>query len=559
MKRTLLVSGIFLLMMVSFSEVYACSIPEFAVDFLPSADVIVYATVVKVDESGFNSILSVVRYFKGSGSKYLPVITMPPVLLTAARSRQYPIGCASGRTRVIGETGYFALISRNNGTFSDYAIRGDVGVVDVSGGERMIHFKRIEDESKQVYRELTLPVTDFERLLLELGGGTAVVPPDSDTRYPLSRFLSITTETGMRYWLNPDNTITQLDPRTYPVAISPDGTHYAFQLDESTFAFTRYGTLPESSSYGDDSAQTVLYYETPGRGFQFSPDSNFVTVWDENRLTIYIFNNELNFDFNIGERSMDLKAIGETSIRSGERPAQVSWSGDSTTLTFRDDMGLWQWKIFDDAEPALLVPAKELNTFSLLETSRSGRYVRYGENDSWSLFDVETGETYQNVLATPNESNLIYVNVEPPGYMSELAFPCQIPLSETCPLYVNIQPENLVDVFWYKYNQMVTVGCSPDECALRSYSWNRSVMRYEDGSVLSTYPLVIDVAYDDQFDQLAIVTDDYSLAIQVPPFAEVCCNQQDHYLLDLSEKLDSPVAHVEWDLPIFYREPSVIK
>ena len=562
MRRILLIGSLLLVMAFSFSGTYACGIPQFTVDHLSSADVIVYAKVVEVDESRLNAILSIERYFKGEGSKYLPVVTQLPSEIVAGRRREYSLGgCVGGRGWFLGEEGYFALARRDNGTFDDHVGNGSVGTIDFSEFERTVWFKRTDDTQNRGYREENLPVADFERLIIELGGGTGVILPDVSSPYPSKRFVDITTEAGTRYRLNPDTSITQLDPRLDPIAVSPDGTHKAFQLDETTLAFSTYTRLPNSKSFVIDGQEIQLYEEVAGRKLRFSPDSNFVSVWDENQLTVYMFN---NFVESYDGRLMGLRAIGEVRVlnENADNFPLVAWSGDSTTLAFRDDAGLWLWNIYHDAAPTRLLPPEELTAFSLLELSNSGRYVRYGENDRWMLLDTETGETHQNALITPNEGNLIYLNVEPPSeFQLDLAFEynCAIPLTETCPYY--IYHHDLQHMFWYRNDQLVLVGCSKDECMWRSLSWKRAINR-SGSNQLSSQGFIRDLAYDDQFDALAVVRGDHLLEMVIPSGQTVyhlCCDEDYRYVLDLTEQLDSPIASVEWGQPIFYREPPVVQ
>lgn len=560
MKRILLISSLLLVMMgFGFGEAYACSIPQFTVDYLSSADVIIYAKVIEVDESSLNAILSVERYFKGGGSQYLPVVTQSPGEIAANRHREYSLGgCAGvgGRSWLLGEEGYFALERRDNGAFDNHVGNGSVGTIDFSEFERTVQFKRTDDTQSNGYREENLPVADFERLIVELGGGTEVSLPDVNSRYPLRRFLDITTEAGTRYRLNPDASITQLDPRLDPIAISPDGTHKAFRLDETTLAFSTYVRFPNSKSFTFDGQEFQLYYEVAGRSLHFSPDSNFVSVWDENQLTIYMFN---NFTMYYDGRLMGLFSIGKLDLQaeSADDLSLAAWSGDSTTLVYRDGAGLWRWNIYHDAAPTLLLPPEALTAFSLLEVSSSGRYVRYGENHQWMLLDTETGEVRQNALITPNEGNLIYLNVEPPNEF-QLDIPyeynCAIPLTETCPYY--IQHQDLQHMFWYRNNQLVMVGCSQDECMWRELSWNRAINR-SGANQQDSQGFIRDLAYDDQFDTLAIVRSNDLLEVTMPSGRDIyylCCREDDRYVLDLTGQLDSPIARIAWGQPIFYRE-----
>ena len=79
-------------------------------------------------------------------------------------------------------------------------------------------------------------------------------------RYPLMRYLMITTEKGARYQVNPDRSVMPL-PSDAPIAVSPNGAHWAHRLDEDTLGFGR--------PYQQPGTPYVSYFtEIPGRDLQ---------------------------------------------------------------------------------------------------------------------------------------------------------------------------------------------------------------------------------------------------------------------------------------------------
>ena len=61
------------------------------------ADVVVSGRVKNVDDLGNNFILKVERYFKGSGSAYLPIVGTRPAWFYADTVRNYSNGCYNVR------------------------------------------------------------------------------------------------------------------------------------------------------------------------------------------------------------------------------------------------------------------------------------------------------------------------------------------------------------------------------------------------------------------------------------------------------------------------------
>ena len=182
------------------------------------------------------------------------------------------------KPRQIDDFRYLGLSANGNGT---YSIRS---VYSPKGG--IVEFYS-ENEGN-----VTLLVDEFDALLLELSGQSEPTKPRSNPN-PLMRFLNITTESGERYRLNPDRSVTRLDPAKYPFAISNDGTHVMFHLDDGELGF-QYLVLskkpivpwhnPEgsgvpaagrSSSGGEFTSEGWLH-AVNGLFGTFSPDSNLV-------------------------------------------------------------------------------------------------------------------------------------------------------------------------------------------------------------------------------------------------------------------------------------------
>ena len=181
---------------------FACSYSREPVDIKWNTghEFVVAAEVVDVDDAGIGTILRVHRYFKGSGGEYLAIMPYPPALQIAGRLRWYHTGCLyTGRFYENWrkkDVVYVGLDSNGDGTFSRGPFyRPQRGFVDYY----------TEEEG-----DVSVSVADFEKQLLELGGQSTASEPQSNPR-PLMRFLDITTESGRRYRLNPDRSVTPLD------------------------------------------------------------------------------------------------------------------------------------------------------------------------------------------------------------------------------------------------------------------------------------------------------------------------------------------------------------
>ncbi|MEQ8672111.1 MAG: hypothetical protein RLP44_20905 [Aggregatilineales bacterium] len=540
-----------------FSPTSACSggAPFFIQDF-EDHDVIVYATVLEVDERGYNAILQVNRYYKGEDGEYLAVMRYEPALEYTAAIRDYDTSCTysgGGQTWIVGSQGYFALSNSGNGTYRDIFSQYQ-GSPHFFVQDGMIEYYdydiRNEHSGWQLQRVL---VQEFESLLLDYGARETAIQPEPNA-YPLMRFLNITTESGQRYQLNPDRSISPLDPETSPMAISNDGSHLAFRIDDEQVGF-QYLELTRKPFFEDITFDGGWLIPQPGQSAIFSPDSNFVAVGEENAVTIYMFDNYERGGY--GQR-MTMQVIAQTNISQPLDELNIVWSADSTTFAYQDGDGIWIWDIFESGEPQLAVSQEE--QLVLLDLSRSGRYVRYNLSDVSLLLDIESNEVYENAIATPDERNIIFVQTEYsediPDINRKGDRQCTAPLSESCPIYVYFG-DFPFEFFWYKHNQIAGLLCSEEACYVVSYHWQLAIGTHAyENRLDNIIPLVNALDYDLTYDQPVIAVDDYILEFgfydnwmrDEPGDPPILING-----VDLSNVLDSPIVDLEWGLPIFYR------
>lgn len=538
---------LFLLTFTQITLVKACGGgANFVIDYLTEYDNIVHATVIDVDERGYNAILQVHAYFKGTGAEYITVMRYAPALEYTRAIRGYDTSClyaGQGREWIVGSTGYFALSHNDNGTHTDNTI-GGVPEPHFFVEDEMIEYLTFDVHTDVRPQENSVTIEEFEALLLEYGGRHVTISPQPNM-YPLMRFLIITTETGQQYRLNPDYTLTILDEETFPLATSNDGSHTVFRVDEK-LRFEYY-------AYSFD-GNAVIFQN--GYNAIFSPDSNFVAVQDTEQLVIYMFDNYESGGYGL---RMRMQSIANSDVSwITEQNNWLVWSADSTTIAYQDLQGIWHWNLFENSEPQLIVP--NVDGIALLDISDSGRYVRFEVADSWMSIDLNSSETYEYALATPDERNLIYIRAEYPEDTPDVNRggdrQCRVPLAETCPIY--LQGNEDFDYFWFKNNQIAILSCWEEGCWIRTHQWqlaNGTSSFNSYGRLDVVLPVVSAVDYDITYDQPAIAVDNFTIEFDFyprywrdepsdPPF--------DYQAIDLTERLDSPIALLEWGQPIFY-------
>jgi len=535
-----------------------------SIEYAATFDAFVKAEVVAVDDIGINAILKVDRYLRGSGGEYIVIMRHPPALQNAA-VRRYDFGCLySGRSGPHwrkGDFGYFPLAPNANGTYRDLANLGtsahyipEDGYVDF--------FSNNEDEYDG---NATLPADEFESLVLQLSGQGPSKAPRSNP-YPLMRFLNITTESGERYRLNPDRSVTWLDAARYPITISNDGSHVMFQLDDGELGFQYLAMLKKpfnpmrhalgsaapaggrALSDGRYSSDGWLHPK-PGLFGTFSPDSNFVAVQEESRLVIYLFYSVGIPDAAVGNGyRMAMKEIASYGVDwlSVDERAPMVWSADSNVIAFQDNHGIWLWSFLKESDPQLVVSTDEAE--ELLDLSYSGRYLRFGNNASWTLLEVQTGENWNNMLVSPDESRHIEIRIElADEHASRTAVVpryrrCSEPLTR-CPLVISSATPRFI--FWHDPGFVGLVFSA----SLESFPWRYSLEQMCcccDGRVGgSELPSIIAFAFDETYMQPAIAFDETHIGFEFDGWYSFDS-------VDLSETLDSPIVDLEWGQPIFY-------
>ncbi len=562
MRRYLILAIFCTAFLSSVSQVLACGgyFPD-EIEYI--GEVWVSAKVVEVDETGYNAILEVDRYFKGSGGKYLVVYRLPPALQIAGPIRGYDTGClyaGGGYIWQVDSYGYFALKPNNDGTYDDY------GMLTSGWGPGSGHYipahGMVEFYSKDEPYTITMPTYEFETLLLEYGARSHALPAAANP-YPLKHFLNITTESGARYRLNPDRSLTVLDPRTSPAAISNDGTHVMFRLDTGELEFqylwlnkrvnggiTGRASVAHSSSGSADNGNPVR----PGYFGTFSPDSNVVAIQEAARLAVYRFKSVQLEGAIVGYGNrMAMQDIASFDVKwqSAEKQQPLIWSASSNAIAYQDTRGIWLWKIYEYAEPELIIPSAEGQ--SLLGLSASGRYLRFGAQASWTLLDTLSGEAWSDTIVKLDESRLLhFLFYGAEDYMERLEEIRNCPHPRTvCPGAILPSPGTgldhkvpLKEILWYEPNFLLLVYDNGVESMSMSPSLPNWPCRIRNCQV--ELPSIDAFAFDPRYDQPAFAYEGTKIGLSL--------RESDNYYdsIDLGEYLDSPIVDLEWGQPIFY-------
>lgn len=526
--------------------VVACSgFTHSSIEDITRYELIVAATVVEVDDRGINAILKVERYFKGSGDEYLAVMRHPPALHYAGKVRRYETGCLyageAGHQWQLGSYGYFPLSVSENGTYRDDTNYDGISAHYIPQDSFVKYYSyKAGDYGDYV----TLPQDEFEALLLQLSEQDKTTKPQNNP-YPLMRFLNITTESGLKYRLNPDRSVTWLNPAEYPIAISHDGSHVMFHLDENElgFQYLAQKKKPFKWSYG-------WLHTKPGLFGQFSPDSSYVAVQEKERITLYqMLSNSYSEGPGFGHSlHMDKLASFETVWLNTEQKAPLVWSANSRVLAYQDVEGIWIWDLSDKVEPRLVVPDDD--SHALLNLSLTGRFLRYACDEYWILLDLHTGESWKDSLVSPDESRLIHfqanLTAENSRYEGVIDRKKSCAASDpSCPVTIEVIRPNFM--FWFEPGFIGLVSANQ----VTSFPWRYSLSNICCRGNVNGYdlPTITAFAFDASYNLPVFAFSGTKIGIDL-------WSAGLFEALDLSEHLDSPIVDLEWGQPVFHERQS---
>ena len=529
------------------SFVLACSgFTRTSIEDISRYELLVAATVVDVDDRGINAVLKVDRYFKGSGDEYLVVMRHPPALHYVSEIRNYKTGCLydgiAGHQWQVGSYGYFPLTAGEDGTYRDDDNYDGISAHYIPQDAFVEYYS---DNAGEHGEYVTLPQDEFEALLLQLSEQDQTTTPESNP-YPLMRFLNVTTESGLRYRFNPDRSVTWLDPAEYPIAISNDGSHVMFRLDDDELGFQYLDLVkkPFKWSYG-------LLHAITGLFGQFSPDSSYVAVQERERMIIYLIIRSISEPEDPAYRSsMSMKKVAsfDTVWPTTAQKAPLVWSANNRVLAYQDAYGIWVWDLFDKVEPRLVVPIDDSHV--LLDLSSTGRFLRYACDGYWTLLDLRTGETWKDTLVSPDESRLIHLQAnlaaEDSRHAGVVDRKKQCPAADSsCPVTISAIKPNFM--FWFEPGFIGLVSSNQ----VTGYPWRYSLSSICCRGKINGYdlPTIAAFAFDASYNLPVFAFDGTMIGIDL-------WSASLFEAIDLSEHLDSPIVDLEWGQPIFYERQS---
>ena len=561
-KAVFALATIIVLLSLQITNTFACSgFAHFGIDDLSRAELLVRATVIDADDRGYNAVLRVEEYFKGEGPRLVTVMRYRPALASGALVRGYDTGCVyagRGHRFYPGTQGYFGLESNSDGTYTD-DIWGTAHFYPVEG---MITYQEGATEGYYVELDESLVISesDFREKLLETGGYDAPLEPADGNPgfFPLMRFLTLTTESGTRYQINPDRSLSEL-PADAPLAISPDGAHVAFRFDENTILMQSISTIyqPPEEHYPEDVIAGYERRKMRGQQVAFSNDSSFIAVWDQQQLGIYMVRND-GADMYTYQAALNIYPVAQVEVVTDDAEVlpQVLWSADSSTLAWEDDSGIWHWDIFNEAVANHLVSRKDIGAAVLMDVSTHGRYVRFGDANEWWLIDTLTEEYLPNTLVSPDERFLIRTQ----GGMSP-AFPpveryCAPPLRNSCTKFQ--ETSGVESTFAYGSNLLAFINCAEDDtsCEFNAQSWHPAIWSDQGygRSASATITNARQIIYDPRFDQSAVLVGDHDIYFSFYRDYLVENHRPRLDIVNLENLVDSRIESIEWGQPVFYDE-----
>lgn len=526
-------------------------------------DVIVFGRI--LENSGGNSIIEVERYLVGSGERYLLISRQTPALWISKSERQYGFGCNYALSEIapIGTQLYMALNRNPDGSYDmDLSSRRNFAIIprrmDEGVGVSYYYYNGdIHDEESYNYENMEVVTTTpeaFEATIADLTGQIAVAPDPLNVpqNYGIDavifrRTLRITSENGTEYMLPIDRRevlgVSDVCQDNCPIS-SPDYTHFLQPIsgNEHSYVLIYQRQLALDAEFWEDtsSAENQDYYIV-GEDFLFSPDSNFFIAWADHEIALYEIRIEVP-EYRIAfPKAYELRRI-ELSVDDEHSPASLrglgAWSGNSRMFAYVDAEGLKVVDILDSiAEPRSVAPNEGAGLE--IELSQSGRYVRYGTKQLWRLYDVFNGMVYNNTLISPDETYFVrfYQGRTPENESTN---------ESQSSLFADVYSEfSIVDWHWMDDEGLYLILCRDETrqiCVSRYFLHQYGYSGIPYAVSLDSGDSIRQIAYDDLYGKVAIQIDDYSIFIEYL-----------HYF-ELSDIIDSPIAHIEWGEPLWYVE-----
>ena len=599
MKKSLIFCiSLLLLMALQIPTAFACSYgyvaPTPISEFIKK-EVVVRGTVIQ--NSGGNSIVQVEHYLKGNGPEYLLVYRQSPGSYQRKVVRGYDHGCGVSLPAIApeGTRAYFSLGHRQDGTYWA-GFWNDEFIINLQRNESeqfveylVYHgdFEDLDNHDEDNYERFRVSEAEFESTIADLVGQHSSLP-NVDAEYPRFRSLYLTTERGQRYILPvDDNELSRLEGESIPCEVdcsilSPDGSHFAHRLhEEGTYVIWYQQGYPDKIEL-----EATEPYKPPriaATDILFSPNGDYLIAWNDNILTIYGLN--LFPEYGYYGLLPTLVPIWETTLTTNDlMTADIiagygAWSSNSNVIAYWDADGLKWLDLMTMIGPRLLIEhnldspmtvSNRIKLPTLLELSSSGRYIRFGTSQEWSLIDTVSGWIFDDTIVTPDETELVQISPEKSAIMMlndvfadskvscayydqdnqcikfSTEIPCKVPIA-SCTKYIPIPDEHeLIELHWQTNRNLILMTCAIDNnkaCLVYNHLLDSRYYQSYSFDDISSYD-TNGFVYDEYYGYVAWATDDYTLRLSLSRYEDG---------IDFSEVLDSPIVSLEWGEPLWYK------
>lgn len=559
MKRLLILLP--LLMLCLFYEVddaAACSGGGGPVSLLnnaPHNEVVVFGTI--VESSAGNAIIDVQSYLLGEGERYLLIYESRPGNWIAKTIRHYDFGCRYfGYYASVGQQVYVGLNRNDNGTYSvnhdGFYFMQSVEFNDDS--EYIVNYQRYDGEVGDGALDFnrvethTASISEFNLMVEQFTGQAPTPPTINNADYPSneprlhSRVLNITSQNGTQYVLPVDLRsafqVTSSCTDRCPI-YSPDYSHALYPVPENPNTFV----LWYASFYPPEFGQATIYDDYIAPSFSadavlFSPDSSLLLSWLGDEIIGYDLHTETMTTRGYLPQINEIFRVHLTT--SEEYSAESlyglgAWSGNSRVIAFWDADGLKLLDLLSLTEPRLLVESELIPPE--LELSQSGRYVRFGDHQEWILLDTVSDVAQNNTLVSPDETYFVQFRESTEDEeLMETSFNQVMAVSSG---------SEIVDWYWLSSDRLQAIICENgdrNQCRIYGYYHNDRYMDYSFPLQMLTLEPLRQVVYDEIFDKFVMQFGDYTII------------RDDPRIIDLTNIIDSPIAHIEWGEPLWYVE-----
>lgn len=520
-------------------------------------DVIVYATVVYVDDGG-SGVLFAHYYLAGEYRPQYLMLDDTNHSLMAVIDRGYDLGCFFSYDLnphvQMHMTGYFTLTRSPDGTYH-YSNQAGPGFISNSSVEE---------------------TANFESLVTEIRGGERLVA-DGSRQYPMYAPLNIKTDAGYSYTFPVDfgeiSGLPQASAQpdmyaySYPHIFNPMSACAEVECrmsmpDLSLFGDVLVDGLAFDYPYSSDASRNpdgerVTPIRLEGNAFSFAPNNIGLVTWEGYVMRVYRITNNFCPCLHSGSVSPFLQLIAEVELAPSwyddtevfSNPWEhVRWSADGTTLVYGDLEGLWLLDILRDGEPEQLVYATGGQLSLPVFASTAGRYIGYrlGEDSTdWQVIDRTDNRVYQNALPSPDEVYMAYF-LEPGGRIAPrgdvlgaecLQLPCSKVLSKNVSYFSWIENQDGLHA--------AVVYCPEPDSGQRSsrdcefYQEPFTYLNFDDHSRQLSFPEFRGVAHQERNGDIALATGEQSIAVNGIQF-------------DLTGQIEGNIISVSWYRSVFY-------